>query len=148
MGNWPTPWKSEPRSSAKAGYPPSHIRFDRLAVSTQCPAPSSTMVGGNGRVGEASSVLAEGVSATTVRLLRSAATVLSPTNEHANGIPTGGHDRALLASAGRGLDQPTAIRNRARYSYVDVGCMNGSRGFIFSDSYGDGWSSFSIIDAD
>ncbi|WP_233128812.1 transposase [Synechococcus sp. 8F6] len=42
---------------------------------------------------------------------------------------------ALLASAGRGLDQPTATRNRARSSYVDVGCLNGSRGVIFSGSY-------------
>jgi len=41
-------------------HPPSHIRLDRLAVTTHCSAPSSPLVVECGRVGEASSFLAEG----------------------------------------------------------------------------------------
>ncbi len=42
---------------------------------------------------------------------------------------------SLLASTGRGLDQPASSRNRYQSSYVDVGCLNGSRGVIFPGSY-------------
>ncbi len=41
-------------------HPLPHISFDRLAVTTHCSASSSPLVGGTGRVGEASSFLAEG----------------------------------------------------------------------------------------
>ena len=40
-------------------YPPSHISFDRLAITTHCSAPSSPLVGSTGRVREASSFLAK-----------------------------------------------------------------------------------------
>jgi len=41
-------------------HPPSHISLDRLAVTTHCFAPSSLLVVGCGRFGEASSFLTEG----------------------------------------------------------------------------------------
>jgi hypothetical protein len=40
-------------------HPPFFISFDRLAVTTHCSAPSSSLVGGTGRVGEASFSLAD-----------------------------------------------------------------------------------------
>ena len=60
-------------------HPPSHINFERLAVTTHCSAPSSPLVGGTGRVGEASSLLAEGGAASTLELAASAAPAPSPT---------------------------------------------------------------------
>ena len=41
-------------------HSPSHISFVRLAVTPHCPAPSSPLVGGTGRVGEALTFLTEG----------------------------------------------------------------------------------------
>ena len=46
----------------RRSYPPSDVSFDVLAVATHCSAPSSPLVK-SGRNGEASTFLAEGVSA-------------------------------------------------------------------------------------
>ena len=48
----------------------------------------------------------------------------------------------MLAPTGRGLDQPASSRNRYKSSYVDVDCLNGSRGVIFPGSYRTGDSTW------
>ncbi len=42
---------------------------------------------------------------------------------------------SLVGSTGRSLDEPASSRNRYQSSYVDVGCLKGSRGDIFPGSY-------------
>jgi transposase InsO family protein len=60
-------------------------------------------------------------NATAVRPSRSVVTGLSSTNRHAKGIHAGGH-------------------NRRQTRYVDDGCLNGSRSFIFPGSYRHGFA--------
>jgi hypothetical protein len=40
----------------------------------------------------------------------------------------------LLGSTSGGLDQPSSIGTQHQFSYVEVGCLNGSRGVIFPGS--------------
>ena len=60
---------------------------------------------------------------------------MGPVQENqSTSINGAGHKRSPVASAGGGLDQPTVIRNRTRTSYLDDGCLNGSRGVVFPGS--------------